>query len=246
MTAMQCPEAEELMGAYVLDALPEDEARRMQEHLQGCAEHAAAAAELQQTQSLLALTVEEAEPSPELRRRIMRAVSIPAPPPATRAVAPPVPVARPRRGPSAPRWELRPAYLAIAAALLLALGAGWLIGYRLNQGAQPVAYLFAGDAQKAPGAEARLVYFKDRRQAILAVNGLPPLTPGHVYEVWLIKDLVPVDEGISADASGKIAVQMSADVTQYQELAITIEPGEQRLPTTTPVLIGHLDAGARS
>ena len=35
MSAMNHAEAEELLGAYALDALPEDEARRVEEHLRG-------------------------------------------------------------------------------------------------------------------------------------------------------------------------------------------------------------------
>jgi hypothetical protein len=41
-----------------------------------------------------------------------------------------------------------------------------------------------------------------------------------------------------------VAIQLSADLSQFDDLAITIEPGEQQLPTTTPILIGHLGTGA--
>jgi hypothetical protein len=41
---------------------------------------------------------------------------------------------------------------------------------------------------------------------------------------------------------GKVGVQLSADLSQFDELAITIEPGEQQLPTT-PILIGHPRSG---
>ena len=41
MTSMSCAEAEDLLGAYALEALPEEEARRVEEHLRSCAEHRA-------------------------------------------------------------------------------------------------------------------------------------------------------------------------------------------------------------
>jgi len=240
--SINCNQAEDLLGAYVLDALPEDETRRMDEHLESCTEHAAAAAELSQTRSLLALAVDEAQPSAELRERIMQAIE--AGPVADRPTPTPIFDRQPaRQVRGLPRWTLRPIHGAIAAALLLALGLGGLVGYRLSQAGQPIAYNFQGAASSAPGAAARLVYFKDRKQAVLTVSGLPRLAAGHVYEIWLIKGGVPVDEGISTGPDGKVGVQLSADLTQFDELAITIEPGEQQLPTTTPILIGHLGGG---
>ncbi len=79
---------------------------------------------------------------------------------------------------------------------------------------------------------------------MLTVSGLPRLATGHVYEIWLIKGGVPVDEGIGTGPDGKLGIQLSADLSQFDQLAITIEPGEQQLPTTTPVLVGHLGTGS--
>ena len=56
MTRLDETEADDLLAAYALDALPEAEARRVEEHLRSCAEHRAAAAELRQTGSMLSLT----------------------------------------------------------------------------------------------------------------------------------------------------------------------------------------------
>jgi anti-sigma-K factor RskA len=240
MTSLDEAEADDLLAAYALDALPEAEARRVEEHLRSCAEHRGAAAELRQTGSLLSLTTDELEPSPELRRRIVEAVK--AAPGQSMAVdhrAPRSPVVPlPRRFPS---WLPKPARLAVAATVAIGLGISALIGYQLGQiAAQPVAYTFQGDASAAPGAEARLVYFKDRKEAVLAASGLPKLTSGQVYEMWLIKNGVPVDKGISASATGDLGAKLSGDLLQFQQFAITIEPGEQQLPTTKPILIGNL------
>jgi anti-sigma factor RsiW len=234
-------EAEELLGAYALDALPAAEARRLEEHLAGCPEHAAAAAELRTTQSLLALTAGDVQPPPELRQRISHAVA--ANPSQSQTVSGPAPAMVPiRRASRMTRWAPRRAYLAVAAAVLVSLGVGGLIGYQLSASQQPLAYTFQGDPTRAPGAEARLVYFRDRQQAVLTVRGLPRLTAGHVYEIWLIKGGVPVDEGIGADPNGNLAAPISGDVPRFDQLAITVEPGEQQLPTTTPILIGNLRA----
>lgn len=252
---MTCAEAEDLLGAYALEALPEDEARRIEEHLRTCAEHRAAAAELRGTSALLPLTVEEGNPSPDLRTRIVEAVKAqPARP------VPPVPPAEPvaiagetqrttvvpmRRISRLPRWAGRSSRFAVAAALALALGVGGLIGYQLGHaGTGQVAYSFQGDATAAPGAEARLVYFKDRGQSVVAASGLPRLASGQVYEMWLIKDGVAVDKGISTSATGDLAAQLSGDLSQFQQFAITIEPKEEPVPTTKPILVGSLKTGS--
>ena len=244
MARLDETEADDLLAAYALDALPEAEARRVEEHLRSCAEHRAAAAELRQTGSMLSLTVEEGEPSPELRRRIVEAAKAsPARSSAPERETPQAPVlALPRRFPS---WLPRPARLIVAATVAIGLGISALIGYQVGQvTGRPVAYTFQGDPSAAPGAEARLVYFKDRKEAVLAASGLPKLASGQVYEMWLIKNGVPVDKGISASATGDLGAKLSGDLSQFQQFAITIEPGEQQLPTTKPILIGNLQAGS--
>jgi len=78
---------------------------------------------------------------------------------------------------------------------------------------------------------------------VVAATGLPRLASGQVYEMWLIKGGVPVDKGISASSSGDIGAQLPGDLSQFQQFAITIEPGEQQLPTTKPILVGNLQSG---
>lgn len=248
MRAMNCDEVEELLGAYALEALPEDEARRVEEHLRTCPEQRVAAAELRRTGALLPLTVEEADPSPGLRARIVEAVKATPPgrvePEAAGRRAGGRAVVPMRRVGRLPGWAARGSRLAVAAAIVISLGAGGLIGYLIGHTAQgQIAYTFQGDATAAPGAEARLVYFKDRRQAVVAISGLPRLASGQVYEMWLIKNGVPVDKGISTSETGDVAAQVSGDLSQFQQFAVTIEPGEQPLPTTKPILVGNLQAG---
>jgi Anti-sigma-K factor rskA/Putative zinc-finger len=249
MSPMSHAEAEEVLGAYALEAVPEAEMRRVEEHLRGCPEHRAAAAELRRTSALLPLTTEEGNPSPDLRARIVAAVKTTPPQPAE----PVAPVSDTRHAWAVPQRRTSPFWtstvplrqLAVAAALMLALGIGGLVGYQLGHSTQSqVAYTFQGDPTAAPGAEARLIYFKDRKQAVVAVSGLPRLSSGQVYEMWLIKGGVPVGEGVSSSQTGDVAAQISGDVSQFQQFAITIEPGEQPLPTTKPILVGNLQGSS--
>lgn len=247
MTAMNCDQIEELLGAYALEALPEDEMRRVEEHLRTCPEQRLAAAELRGTSRLLPLTVDMGDPSPELRARIIEAVKVtprqPAEPDAAAVNAAGSTVVPLRRSGRLPSWAGRASRFAVAAAIVLSLGIGGLVGYQLGHAMQTqVAYTFPGDPAAAPGAEARLVYFKDRKQAVVAANGLPHLSTGQVYEMWLIRNGVPVDKGISSNPNGDLGAQISGDLSQFQQFAITIEPGEQQLPTTKPILVGNLQS----
>ena len=51
---MNCEQAEELLGAYAVDALPDDEAARFREHIATCVDHAARAGEMRAAASQLA------------------------------------------------------------------------------------------------------------------------------------------------------------------------------------------------
>lgn len=245
---MTCAEAEELLGAYTLDALPEGERARVQEHLLTCSEHRDAVEELRQVTPLLALTVEERDASPELRRRILDAVRREPQAPAAagpedRTGAPETPGRIVVPGPAfRRRWQWRPRMVATAAAAaLLLLAAGVGLG-RLTSPTAPtqqlVTWTFSGNSL-APDARARLVYFKDQQQAVVDVTGLPALSPGQVYELWLFKDGKPIDAGV-ASTNGGLVARLNRNLGEYSQIAITIEPGEQPQPTSSPILLGTL------
>ncbi len=252
MATLTCAQAEELLGAYALDALTAPEAMDVQAHVASCVEHRQAADELRQTVSLLALAVDERDPSPELRDRVIESIRSASSEPVQ---APgPVPVVVPiRRAPRLPRWAPQPALVAMAAGVLIALGIGTYAGYRLGtdggyrlaqQNSQTVAYRFKGGIL-APTAQANLVYLRDKHQAVLAVQGLPPLGPGQVYEMWLVGNGgLPVDKGVTTAPDGRIAAQMDADLSQFSQFLITIESGERPSPTTQPILEGPLSGGS--
>jgi len=231
-------EAEELLAGYVLNALPPDEVIAVEAHLRGCDEHRRAAADLSATASSLALVVDDQEPPVTLKQRVADAIRLD-----SRAARTTIPdagaaILRPMR-PDAWRRVLRPpAQLVAAAAVAIALAIGILVGMRIAAPAQQT-WTFKGN-QFAPQGQATLVYDRGQHSGVLAVTGLPSLRPGQVYEVWLIRGGTPVDAGISEQANGSAVVRISYDPTQYQTLAITVEPGEQSKPTTTPILAGQL------
>jgi anti-sigma-K factor RskA len=224
LTPLSEQEIEDLLGAYALGALAGSDLQRVRDHLATCDRHAKAAAELQRVTPALALSVEDRDPSPLLRGRILDALQAPAK------------VARPRQ-------QLPPVVLAAAAAIVL-LAAGIGIG-RLSAPqpapAQVTTWTFRGNAQ-APGAVARLVYFNRDHRAVLEITGLKPLSAGQVYEMWLFRGASPVDSGVAQAPGGTLVAQLG-DLSNYSQFAVTVEPGEQPQPTSAPILIGNLSSG---
>jgi anti-sigma-K factor RskA len=237
MTRLSCADVEPLLAARALDTLPADEAKRIDEHLRACPEQAAALLELRRTAAVLPLAVDDREPPAQLRDRIMEAVGRESPGPVATgaAVARPAEAASYRRG--AARWRRLPDRLMLVAAVLVALGLGYAAGLWFGQ-PRAQTWSFAGN-QQAPSAEATLVYLPSQQSGVLTATGLPSLAAGQVYEAWLIQNGKPVGIGTSR-VDGKMVLHISRNVSQYQVLAITIEPREEAAPTTTPVLAGHL------
>ena len=234
MTRLDCVQVEELLGAYARDALPRDEMRSVESHLTTCPEQAQTAEALRKASSWLALLVDEAAPSAELRERTVGAIR----PGAASQPAPQRPMAAPTRRvvrPRLPQQISKPA-AGLAGALALAVVVGMLIGYRLSQSAVRT-WTFQGTG----GATAQLVYYPDRKVAIVSVAGLGGLNPGQVYEMWVIdRQGNAVDEGVSDAPSGRIGASLAIDPSRFATFAITIEPGEQPAPTSTPILAGRL------
>jgi hypothetical protein len=93
--------------------------------------------------------------------------------------------------------------------------------------------------QLAPQAEGTLVYAPGQSTAVVIVSGLPQLKAGEVYEAWLIRNNAPVDVGVGTN-NGRLVLRIARDPAQYQEVAVTIEPGEQAQPTGDPVIAANL------
>jgi hypothetical protein len=88
------------------------------------------------------------------------------------------------------------------------------------------------------GASGEITYLPAQQQAVIVVNGLPPLAPGQVYQLWLItgNNVQPSTVFLTPTT----AVQ--ANLTQFQVAAITIEPGPagSTAPTMTPIVTANL------
>ena len=237
----------ELLGAYALGAVTPDERRAVAEHLTTCEECPAELARLRVAVHALPLALADREPSPALRDRIEAAARqdlangrgqeggrpasvLPTPP------APPAAMRPPERS-NLRRLPVTPWAAAAVVLLAVSLGLlGWNLRLQQDLGRREAVETFAlRPSAAAPGASGQLTYLEDRRVLILAVRDLPPLAPGQVYEVWLIRDGAPAPAGVFAASTAEHAVV--ADPGRYEALAITVEPGPLGSPgpTTAPV-----------
>jgi len=234
-------------AAWVLGALPDDEARAFAAHLDGCPACRAEVEELRAAADTLPTLVPSVAPPPELRDRIMAVVEAEAE--VLRAAG--SAADRPARG-RRPRWlpgrgalgalgGLRPALAAAAVALLLAGLAG---GFGLAQ--------LGGDGDEvrtvraqvtAPGAQATL-RVRDEGGGRLEVRGLPAPPEGRVYQVWLLPEGSetprPTTSLFTVTSDGRAAAPVP-DVSGAQAVLVSDEPpGGSSTPTGSVVITAPL------
>jgi anti-sigma factor RsiW len=230
---------EELLGAYCLDAVDDDERDAIEAHLPDCPRCRAEVAELREVAALLANNNTEA---PEgLWDRIAEAVDD-TPPPMRLDV-------RRRR-----RRDWAPIVLS-AAAIVAILLLGWQVLDLRRENDRIRRDVAAADATRAAVNEANLALLEpnshvvrltgtgdQRALAVLTANGtgyllavdLPALDTG-IYELWGADGAGALTALGSMEQSGVTRFDASGDVTK---LLITVEPSFVEQPTTAPIMQG--------
>jgi anti-sigma-K factor RskA len=137
--------------------------------------------------------------------------------------------------------------LAAAAAVLLALTVGAVVGEVAGHVTSPPSqaevtrFTLSGHGAMA-GAQATVIDLKHDGVALVDFTGLPPLQPGNVYELWLIRpDRQPVPAGVFVpDSNGTKVVVVATPLAGYITMAVTSEQGPNGAgaPTQQPQLSG--------
>jgi hypothetical protein len=222
---------EEDLAAYLLDALVEEERREFESHLHSCPACQAEERWLRGAVDLLPSSVEQLEPPPALRERLMDTVRAEAPAEAIEA--------RPgiRRGRRL-GFILRPAAAFGAAALIaVGIGVGYLIGDSGGGSTSALVTVPAKPTGVDPGARGEIV--KSRDSAVIRVSGLRQRR-GRVYELWLVRGGSSTPEpsslfAVRKDGSG--ASGIAGGLEGVREVMVSSEPeGGSEQPTTMPVL----------
>ena len=225
---------EDDLAAYLLDALGADEARDVERHIRSCARCQERARWLQGSVEMLPTAVEQLEPPPELRERLMQTVRAEA----AAAHAPAVDRgerARARRGwLDRLRAVPRPA-LALGATLVAI--AGGVVGYALGSGSNSDTATVR--AQAPAGARATLE--RDGDRGILRVAGLPQ-RENRIYEVWIQRGKEVRPAGLfQVDRGGRGAAGIPRGLDDADRVMVTLErSGGSVRPTSDPLIIAEI------
>lgn len=242
-----------LTGAYVLDALADEERRSFEAHLGDCDACTDEVAELRSAAARLSETAAQPPPS-GLRERILAEAGRTPQEGATGAGSPNVVEAR--SGTDA-RWALR---LTAAAAAVMAIAVAGLsytvadLTGRLDEletitaqeqqtRAQLTDLLAAPDvdvvtAETPDGATGRVVASATRGEAVFVAAGLASAPAEHTYQLWLIDDAGAASAGVfDPDAEGRATQVMAGDIADAVAIGVTVEPaGGSTQPTSDPVM----------
>jgi anti-sigma-K factor RskA len=231
---------DDLKEAYALGALSEEERREVEDYLGKHPELGAEVDDLESTANLLALAPQEHEPSPKLRRDLLRRIS------SSSDVTPAL-------DPSARQTGLRrlfgPGGLAAAAALaLVTLGMfAWNASLQeenqtlqgeLEGQQKSYALQSTGEAQEVRGEVVRLGY----ERAVLVAEGLPSPPEGETYQAWIMREDVPEPAGLfEPNDTGAAAAPIEGSIEGADAVAVTVEPsGGSSSPTSDPLMTANV------
>lgn len=234
------------IGAYLLNALPQEECDRFLAHMQSCGACRSEVAQLQVVVDTLPMAAPQLAPPPDLKDRIMRVVDseaelLRAAGPEADRVAAPAP-ARTRRWWS-PGLGVRPAFAGGIATVLLAVGVAG--GALLNSGSDSPPKARDVVAHVA-APRARAVVSLQGGRATLHLTNLPSAPSGRVYQVWFMRkgSAVPVPTHTLFNvrtSDGRAVVPIEESVADVDQVLVTDEPdGGSRRPTGTQLISATL------
>jgi anti-sigma-K factor RskA len=217
--------------AYSLGALEPREAAHVEAHAPSCARCTRELEALAPAVGVLAESVEQLEPPPALRERVMAEVHGDVAPAAEQRGRGLEPAARrPRRG-----WRgllLRPAP-AIGLAIAIAAIGGYLIAGN-GGGGGPEETTVPVVAQQGIGGTLAV----GENTSMLDLHGLHKLSGREVYQVWVARgSSVRPSSNFIPDASGRAMTAVDGHLASGTKVMVTREPHAGEPAPTSPVLL---------
>lgn len=241
----------DLIPAYALDALDEQEASTVKEHLEACPSCRTELRAYQVIASSMPLAVPQYQPPARVKTALMERVAASQSESQPQAAPQPAPQAAPswlERFNAFLRGGFGPLRLAGLAAILVLLASNLLLWRQVAdlRAAQPemLGVINLTPAGNDPYATGVIIVSADRSHGTLVVDNLRLLPEDQQYQLWLVKDSYRVSGGVfSVDDEGYGALWVHSDepLGNFTSFGITIEPhGGSEYPTGERVLMGGL------
>jgi anti-sigma-K factor RskA len=246
----------DLIPAYALDCLDEDEVAAVREHLADCALCRAELRSYQAVTEELAYAAPQLDPPERVKSTLMGRVQ------ASAGVKPEVDRRFPEEASGASGWlqfvggqirslgsvRLGSAWALVALVVVLALVASNILLWRqvnaLHASSRETAMRVVAlqGTEAAPEATGLIVVSLDGRHGTMVVDHLPQLDEAHQYQLWLIKDGQRASGAVfsvSEDGYGSKWVGSPEPLADYTSFGVTVEPeGGSPGPTGEKVLGG--------
>ena len=220
------PDRDDLV-AFALGALAPEEGRAVEAHALSCARCTRELESLVPAVGVLGESVEQLEPPPELRERVLGEVRADAArEDAESEAAPRRPQRRGWRG-----LSMRPA-LAVGLSIVIAAVGGYLIAG--NNAGGPEETTVPVVAQQGIGGTLAV----GENSSMLDLHGLAQLTGDEVYQVWLGRgQSVKPSSNFIPDANGRAMTAVDGHLSPGTKVMVTREPHPGRTAPTPPVLL---------
>lgn len=218
----------DLLAAYALDALDDEEREIFERHLADCEECSEQLALLREPVAALAYAAEGPAPPEALRGRIIESAR----------GEPRAAVIKLRRR----SWPLAAVGGVAAAAACLAIGLGFWANSLSNsldreRSARSALEVLAAEATAKPlvGANGSLLVARDGR-AGLVVCGLADAPSAKTYEAWVIRGKTPQPAGLFRGGRGCKSILLTQRVPGSATVAVTLEQAGGAATPTLPIL----------
>lgn len=234
---------DDLIAAYALDCLDEDDVIWVSRHLANCARCQAELSAYRQVVDQLPVTVQQHQPPPQLKEKLMEQVH--------RMQADTGQESdgfwqrfRGLLSQATPVWSL--ASLVIIVLLFASNLLLWqqMRGMSEQSSVDTMRVVTLDHTQVASGATGLIVISLDGEHGTLVVDHLPLLSDEYQYQLWLIDDGERASGGVfsvSKDGYGSVWVKSPQPLADYSAFGVTIEPaGGSPGPTGEKVLGGNL------
>lgn len=231
----------DLIPAYALNCLDEEDAIQVGEHLKHCPACQAELRSYTVVVEQLPLAAPQVEPSPHVRQALLARLE-------NTSVVGEKPSPWVRLGNmfkvSSPAWGL--ASLALVVILLASNLTLWRQVSRLeaNPDVPALQVVNLNGTEYAPGATGMIVISQNGEYGTLVVDHLPGLSPEEQYQLWLIQDGKRTSGGVfsvSDEGYASLVISSPRPLVDFVSFGITIEPaGGSPGPTGERVLGGNL------